>query len=537
MPSLRKSLGVALLFAVAAITMLASAHAAAEKSAESGGDLFTGTNVVRIQIEIPPEGMTTLGRYQWQWGGGNQERESVKGIVREGGRVYRDVAIHLKGAAGSFRPIGSKPALTLNFDKFVKDQTFHGLDKISLNNSVQDSTYLNEKICRELFAAAGVPVPRADHAIVELNGHKLGLYVLVEGFNKQFLKQHFKSAKGNLYDGGFVKDVDDGLALSSGGDPKDRADLKALAAAARAPVSSRWTRLEQILDMDRFISMIAMEIMQCHWDGYALNKNNYRIYHDPDSNKLVFMPHGLDQMFAVNRVETSMPILPGMQGFVASAVLQTPEGRRRYLERTSQLLTNVFKVEAITNRVNELAAKIRPLTSERNSPVADFCRRIAERAASIKQQLGQQLVMVSSQAKFDAAGALKPAGWKSKADFGKPALNEMKMNGGTVLRASAEQGSSVGSWQTKVILESGRYRLEGRVKTQGVAPDAGDKRGGAGFRIGTRRQFVTGTTEWTNLGCDFEVQEALGEVELFCELRAAKGEAWFDADSLKLIRK
>ena len=283
--------------------------------------------MVRIQIEIPQEGIDTLRQYNWrgQRRGDIQERETVKG-TSAGGRVYRDVAIHLKGAAGSFRPIDDRPALTLNFDKFVKGQTFHGLQNF-LNNSVQDPTSLNEKICREMFAAAGVPVPRSDHAVVELNGRKLGIYMLTEGFNKQFLKRHFKNNKGNLYDGGLLRDVDQDLALNSGDNPKDHSDLKALVEAASDPVSSnRWARLERVLDMDRFISMLAMEILQCHWDGYAMNKNNYRVYHDPDSNKMVFIPHGLDQMFGVERASPSMSIRPPMQGLVAERSCKLRKG-------------------------------------------------------------------------------------------------------------------------------------------------------------------------------------------------------------------
>ena len=116
------------------------------------------------------------------------ERPSVRATVREGELVWTNVSLHLKGAAGSFRSVDDKPALTLNFDKFPDGQRFHGLQKISLNNSVQDASYVHEKICRDLFRAAGMPVPRTDYATVELNGRRLGLFVLVEGWNKQFLR-------------------------------------------------------------------------------------------------------------------------------------------------------------------------------------------------------------------------------------------------------------------------------------------------------------------------------------------------------------
>ena len=81
--------------------------------------------------------------------------------------------------------------------------------------------------------------------------------------------------------------------------------------------------------------------------------------------------------------------------------------------------------------------------------------------------------------------------------------------------------------------------MEARAKVQDVAPDPGDVRAGAGLRVAGRRltQKLTGTADWSNLACDFEITEGIGEAELICELRAGKGEVWFDADSLKLLRK
>ena len=119
------------------------------------------------------------------------------------GTAYQAVGVHLKGAAGSFRNVDDKPALTLNFDRFVEHQRFHGLDKIHLNNSVQDPAWMTEIVCGDLFLAAGVPTARATHAVVDLAGRPRGLYVLKEGYNRTFLKRYFQNPNGNLYDGGF----------------------------------------------------------------------------------------------------------------------------------------------------------------------------------------------------------------------------------------------------------------------------------------------------------------------------------------------
>lgn len=359
------------------------------------------TDLWRIRIEIEPADAETLRGYQWRgWGGRRQEpqeRPEVKATVREGGMVYTNVSLHLKGAAGSFRRFDDKPALTLNFSSGAPGRLFHGFSKISLNNSVQDPSYLCEAICREMFEAAGVPVPQAGHATVLINGRDLGLYVLTEGWGKTFLRRHFRNASGRLYDGGFVQDITGRLEINSGEKTSDRSDLDRLAEAASEPdLARRVERLHRVLDWDRFITLTAMEVMMCHWDGYALNRNNYRLYHDPDTDRMVFMPHGLDQMFGVARSSPTSPIDPGMRGMVAQAVVETPEGHREFLERIVALRRRVFIEEKLTNRVHQLSQRIRPtlaaygpeIAAEHDAYVEDLCQRIVERARSISEQLG-----------------------------------------------------------------------------------------------------------------------------------------------------
>src|SRR5205085_4819584 len=119
-------------------------------------------------------------------------------------------------------------------DKYVEGQRFHGMGKFHLANSVQDPTYLQELICGELFRAAGVPAARVSHTLVTLNGKPRGLYYLKEGYDKYFLKQTFGNRHGNLYDGGFLRDIDQPLILlSSRDDIHGYGDLKKLVLAAR----------------------------------------------------------------------------------------------------------------------------------------------------------------------------------------------------------------------------------------------------------------------------------------------------------------
>jgi spore coat protein H len=233
-----------------------------------GADFFESGRVPHIRIEIAKTNMDSLRR---------DARKYVPATFRDGDTAYTNVAIRLKGAAGSFRPVDDRPALTLNFDKYVDGQSFHGLEKMHLNNSVQDPSYMTELICGELFVAAGIPAARTAHARVELNGRDLGLYVLKEGFDKKFLKRHFEDPNGNLYDGGFLREITEPLEMDSGKD-NSHADLKALAQAAQeSDPSARLAALKKVLDVDRFLTYMAVEVITWDWDGYPMKHNNYRV--------------------------------------------------------------------------------------------------------------------------------------------------------------------------------------------------------------------------------------------------------------------
>ncbi len=464
--------------------------------------------------------------------------------MREGGVVYRNVALHLKGAAGSFRPFDDKPALTLSFSKHVPGQRFHGYSKISLNNSVQDPSYLSEAISRELFLASGVPAPAADHVTVLLNDRDLGLYVLTEGWGKPFLRRHFNNVDGNLYDGGFVRDIMSELDVNSGDNPSDRSALKALEDAAAEPdPRTRLARLEAALDLERFLRFVAMEVMTCHWDGYALNRNNYRLFHDLEADRMVFMPHGLDQMFGVFRSAPDSPILPPMQGLVAHAVLTTPGATERYFEKIRELREQVFVPERLTNRVRQLAARIRPtlaaydpnLAEEHDAHVSALTDRILARARSISEQLAEP----HDPLPFDMNNASALSGWEPRTPSQPqepegPQLEETERGGRRVLRIVAGTNARPGAWHTWVRLPSGTYRLEGHVQTRGVDPS-----GQACLRLANVRNTGCGLSDgaWSAFSHRFAVYHPLVEVELLCELRATSGEAWFDRASLRLVRE
>src|SRR5262245_7023938 len=348
-------------------------------------EFFKSDKVLNLTLDLAPKELDSIRR---------EPRKYVKATLKEGDKiVYKDVGMHLKGAAGSFRYIDDKPNITINMNKFGGDKLFYGMDKFHLANSLQDPSYLSELICGELFRAAGVPASRVHHAVVTVNGRRRGLYYIKEGYDKYFLKRHFKSRQGNFYDGGFLRDVDQPLQLlSTRDDVKNHADLKALTAAAQERNQKlRFEKLDKVLDLERFISFMALEVITWDWDGYPMNRNNYRIYHDPRRDKIVFLPSGMDQMFG----EPSGTVFPNFQGFVARALIDTAEGRKRYLARMDEIMKKLYKPDDLVKRLDELQKRVQPVLAsvdtgagrDYHHHVNRLRQAIKQRAKSIDEQL------------------------------------------------------------------------------------------------------------------------------------------------------
>ncbi|HKS36821.1 MAG TPA: CotH kinase family protein [Verrucomicrobiae bacterium] len=494
----------------------------------AGEDPFAAHPVWRIEIELTPQNMDRLR---------SESRRYVPASFRAFGEVLHNVGVHLKGE-GSFRPIDDKPGFTLDFAKYVGDQRLRGLRKIHLNNSVQDTTFLKEHIASELFRAAQVPVPRVAHALVSLNGRELGLYVIKEGSTREFLSRHFENPDGNLYDTDEGHDVDQRMKRHSGtNSTDDQLELERLAAAAREPdLDRRWGRLRESLDPDAFLTFMAMELMICHWDGYCLGQNNFRVYHDPRTGKIAFLPTGMDQVFS----KADMPWKPDMSGLVARAVMETPEGRRQYAARFRALFSSLFVSERLTNRVNQVLAGLRPslkagMFGEMQRDAAALCVRIAERERSLRKQLGEPDPVFAD---FHHDVALL-RGWKAFDEpVGGKMLDDQRPDSRGVLRIVAGARTSA-SWRTTVKLKQGRYRFQGRVRVIGATSLPFGNSHGASLRVAGKTQRspeLVDTSDWEELQTGFEVRAAEEEIVLICQLRANSGEAWFDKASLSLVR-
>lgn len=219
------------------------------------------------------------------------------------GQVHQldTIGVRLKGNYGSLRTLDEKAAFLLNFDRYVDKQKLLGLEKLAVNNMVQDPSMQREQLGYELFRDGGVAAPRAGHAVVTVNGEPYGLYTIVESVdNEEFLAHWFGDAGGNLYEGAYGTDLFADKVTDfdqDGGDNIDFLDLKELIANLDAIVDPNEfvAKANLYIDLDAYLTMAATEIYLGHWDGYAWTRNNFFMYRDPTDKRWHWVPWGIDQ--------------------------------------------------------------------------------------------------------------------------------------------------------------------------------------------------------------------------------------------------
>ena len=118
------------------------------------------------------------------------------------GESYKNIALRAKGntSLSSVRTMGSsRYSFKLEFDHFNKNETYHGLDKLCLNNIIQDNTYMKDFLTYCLMNEFGVDTPLCSYVYITVNGEDWGLYLAVEGIEDSFLQRNYGNDHGELY--------------------------------------------------------------------------------------------------------------------------------------------------------------------------------------------------------------------------------------------------------------------------------------------------------------------------------------------------
>lgn len=116
--------------------------------------------------------------------------------------AYKNVAIRAKGNT-SLTQVASygndRYSFKIEFDHYDKTKNYYGLDKLSLNNIIQDNTYMKDFLSYQMMQKQGADAPLCSYVNIMVNGEDWGLYLAVESIEEAFLERNYGSDYGELY--------------------------------------------------------------------------------------------------------------------------------------------------------------------------------------------------------------------------------------------------------------------------------------------------------------------------------------------------
>lgn len=130
----------------------------------------------------------------------NKEYSSCDLIIDD--KKISNVAIRAKGNS-SLKMVSSSDSdrysFKIEFDHYDDNNKYYGLDKLCLNNIIQDNTYMKDYLAYNLMREFGVSSPLCSYVDVKVNGESFGLYLAVEALEESFLQRNYGKNYGDLY--------------------------------------------------------------------------------------------------------------------------------------------------------------------------------------------------------------------------------------------------------------------------------------------------------------------------------------------------
>ena len=245
------------------------------------------------------------------------------------GDAANNVGLRVKGKTdlGNVREESrERMSFRLEFDHYQLGETWHGLDKLDLNNLIQDATCMKEYLTYSLMRGFGVPSPLASYAKVTLNGEEIGLYLAVEGVEDSFISRNYGGGHAMLYKPENTESTEDARVIEAvklkytGDDPENYEALFVNAGTEPEPgdrkrlisllkTLNKYEDLDQILDTEEVIRYFVVHNFTVSDDSYTGNTVGNYILLERDG-RLAMLPwdyntaygsaSGMEEKAAVN---------------------------------------------------------------------------------------------------------------------------------------------------------------------------------------------------------------------------------------------
>lgn len=274
---------------------------------EYADTLFDTSFVHTIDIQVPDDGT-------WDDFIANcEDEEYIACDLVIDGELYQNAAIRGKGNSSKMRSRSSgKYSFKVEFDHF-RSETFHGLDKLGLNNLVVDDSCQRDYVTYRMMDKFGVPSPLCSYVFITVNGEDWGFYLAVEAVEESFLERNFGTEYGALYKpdtsggGGGMGRSNDTKLIYIDNDP---ASYPNIFGSAKANVSRKdqYRLIESLrklnegedipaaVDTEAMLRYLVVHTYVCNGDSYTgSSAHNYYLYEE--DGRMSMIPWDYNEAF------------------------------------------------------------------------------------------------------------------------------------------------------------------------------------------------------------------------------------------------
>lgn len=272
-------------------------------------NLFNKDDIMEIDIDIDEKLWNELADNA-------MEEEYYSANITINGETYYNVGLRAKGNTTLSQIANDdttdRYSFKVKFDEYIDGQTLKGLEKLALNNMMQDTTYMKEYLSYDLLNKMGVSTPAFQYASITLNGEPWGLYLALEVMEESYIERYYGTTDGNLYKPETTnmaknnmpmeqgKEINGPMGRNTGGadlvysgdehsnystifenaifDYTNEEDYDKIIAMIKS-LNEDINNIEKHLDLDEVLRYFAVNTFVVNLDSYASNmKHNYYLY-------------------------------------------------------------------------------------------------------------------------------------------------------------------------------------------------------------------------------------------------------------------
>ena len=210
------------------------------------------------------------------------------------GEVDQDVGVKYKGNS-SYNVNNVKNPLNIKLDYVNNGQSIDGYNVLKLSNGFRDPSFVREVLSYEM-AREYMPASKATYANVFVDGILIGLYTCVQSIDDDFTNEHFYERKGPFFKAdntglsvqgcmgqlGILEYYADTNCYQRAYEMESNADWAKLGGFLDT-LNNHFTEVENVLDVDRTLWMMAFENLTVCLDG-PINSIPHNFYLFKDNN-------------------------------------------------------------------------------------------------------------------------------------------------------------------------------------------------------------------------------------------------------------